>query len=544
MKRLTVDGGGDSAVILALRSWGRIFSGIRVSKNRRSLAVLEQVRNRKSSDSAAAWLRWHDPATTPRLPSSQLDYLKVFELARVEALASLELSGMAQNLSPMYVSDSLNRLAERLYVLAREAFADPERIPKSVRNRFPEWVESNGAIRWRFSQLLRFRVGAQSLDQRILVTCLERAARHLRDQRQFAESLGPVLAELTSVHMAPNYQPSVRGTASQEENQLSLISFDGTVSKGGARDESAIDRKYIQYRIFDTQWDEIGPANRWLHHVDPGSLRPAGSVGRGKAVRLSSRLQSRILSTRPKTWYFDQEEGRIDGRRLYRLAFNKPNPRIFRNEIRRQSRDACVVFLVDQSGSMRGIKQQLCCQVVDVAVNMLETCGIRSEVLGFTTAYMKENPVWQKWHSVGRPDFPGRLNATRHIVYKSFNQHWAHVRNQMSLMLAKGFGQENFDGEALDWAGQRLKERSEKKKSILVFSDGVPYDEATVCANGRGVLEEHLRSVLAHLKESDISVVAIGSQNNLLRFYPKVLNLNRAEDVADAVFEALSDELL
>lgn len=205
--------------------------------------------------------------------------------------------------------------------------------------------------------------------------------------------------------------------------------------------------------------------------------------------------------------------------------------------------DACVTLLVDQSGSMRGERQRMAALAIDLAVHSLEVCRVRCEVLGFTTRFGADNPVAQAWRKAGSPSAPGRLNALRHVVFKTPSQPWRRARPQLGLLLREAFGFENVDGEALHWAARRLAHRPEPRKILVVLSDGAPYDAATAQANGREYLEHHLRAVIAELESSPIHLVAIGTGQEVGRYYRQAVTVRRPEAVAEVLFDRLGDLL-
>ena len=182
-------------------------------------------------------------------------------------------------------------------------------------------------------------------------------------------------------------------------------------------------------------------------------------------------------------------------------------------------------------------------QAIDLAVQTLEACRISCEVLGYTTVAGEDNPVYRAWHAHGQPPSPGRLNALRHMIYKSAHDPWRRVRPSLGLMLRADFGRENLDGEALDWAARRLAALPEPRKILLVLSDASPFDAATVAVHGRGYLETHLRQVITAIDASAIQLVAIGTSHRVGYYYRQAVVLNRNESVADTLFAQLGQLL-
>ena len=133
----------------------------------------------------------------------------------------------------------------------------------------------------------------------------------------------------------------------------------------------------------------------------------------------------------------------------------------------------------------------------DILARTLERCGVKVEILGFTTRAWKGG---QSARGCGcarasAPN-PGRLNDLRHIVYKAADSPGAARGRNLGLMLREGLLKENIDGEAILWAHQRLLARTEQRRILMVISDGAPVDDSTLSANPGNYLEQHLREVI------------------------------------------------
>ena len=68
-------------------------------------------------------------------------------------------------------------------------------------------------------------------------------------------------------------------------------------------------------------------------------------------------------------------------------------------------------------------------------------------------------------------------------------------------MLKEGLLKENIDGEALDWAYKRLATRPEKRKILMVISDGAPVDDSTLSSNKSTYLDSHLKYVIKFIEK-------------------------------------------
>ena len=212
-------------------------------------------------------------------------------------------------------------------------------------------------------------------------------------------------------------------------------------------------------------------------------------------AKLANRLQRRLMAQQSRAWEFDLEEGLLDSARLARVVVNPMTPLSFKREKDMEFRDTVVTLLIDNSGSMRGRPITVAAMSADILARTLERCGVKVEVLGFTTRMWKGGQSRERWIAAGKPANPGRLNDLRHIVYKAADAPWRRARKSLGLMLREGILKENIDGEALLWAHNRLVGRSEQRKILMVISDGAPVDDSTLSVNPGNYLERHLREV-------------------------------------------------
>jgi len=302
------------------------------------------------------------------------------------------------------------------------------------------------------------------------------------------------------------------------------------------------------YRIFSTHADRevlarelVSPAEAVrLRALLDGELQPY----RRLAAHWAHRLQRLLLTRQRRYWRRDQEEGRIDPSRLARLVADPGQVNLFCNEEESPFPRTAVTLLLDNSGSMRGRPIHIAALTADLLTQALERCGIRVEVLGYTTAHWQGGPVEQAWQAAGSPPAPGRLNALRHIVYKPMDQPWRRARRSFGVMLQDGLLKENIDGEALAWACQRLLRRPEPRRLLIVLSDGAPMDQSTLAANPRHYLEEHLHQVVAWAeKQPGLMLRAIGIGHPVARYYRHALSVRSVDELATALFGSLRDWL-
>nr|MCH9780840.1 cobaltochelatase subunit CobT [Alphaproteobacteria bacterium] len=243
-------------------------------------------------------------------------------------------------------------------------------------------------------------------------------------------------------------------------------------------------------------------------------------------TRLANRLQRRLLAKQQLQWETDLEEGQLDPRQLLRLVHTPLNPKCFRKPYKHPYRDTVVTMLIDNSGSMRGRPIALAAMCAEVLSRTLEQCGVKSELLGFTTSAWKGGKSRDAWIAAGKKRHPGRLNDIRHICYKHAHETWRRARPRLGIMLREGLLKENIDGEALLWAHERLCKIPAERRILLVISDGAPVDDTTLSANGSLYLESHLHEVIKTIETKQrVELSAIGIGHAVDRYYASAVTI-------------------
>jgi cobaltochelatase CobT len=245
-------------------------------------------------------------------------------------------------------------------------------------------------------------------------------------------------------------------------------------------------------------------------------------------ARLARELMALLATPLRDDWAQAQEEGFIDGRRLAQLITSPTERRLFRQPVRDPVADAAVTFLIDCSGSMRTHRQAVSA-MVDVFTRALELAGATSEILGFTTGAWNGGRAAKDWQRAGRPPRPGRLNEVLHLVFKDAETPWRRARRDLAAMLKEDAFREGIDGEALQWAALRLRERPEQRKLLIVISDGCPMDAATTLANDAQFLDRHLQQVAGDIEAAgDIELSAVGVGLDLSAYFRRSLVIDLA----------------
>ena len=154
-----------------------------------------------------------------------------------------------------------------------------------------------------------------------------------------------------------------------------------------------------------------------------------------------------------------RKEGKIDTRNIYRLGMNKTD--VFMKDGKVDEFDGCAYILIDNSGSMMGAKRYAACCAAAVQeeafkglfpfkiVAFDETSRIVHEVVKDWNEQRQQNCCW------------------------NFSQHGR-------------YGSGNADEHDIRIATMELLKRSERKKLLIVLSDGAPDD----CEDTKRAIQE------------------------------------------------------
>ena len=562
-------------------------SRIRLPPPPRDLSAADAAQIRGAADAMALRLRYHDDVLhAKRAPQGEMAraIFEGVEQARVEALGARRMAGVAANLSAMiegrYRRQGYDRvidrgdetLAEAVAMLAREQLTGAPPPPAAQR-----LVDL-----WR--PFLEGRIGRDILDLKRTIEdqdAYARAARRLiqdldltlgdaeaasesDDQQSEGEEASDAEQEAESGEGAKARAEAALESALPEHQpdggeQHGVEEIDGEMMQGPSEDDrerSGRPGRYPRngdgaadpsvYRAFTTQFDEIVSADELC---DPEELtRLRGLLDQQLShlhsviARLANRLQRRLLAKQTRAWEFDLEEGMLDPARLSRVVTNPIYPLSYKREKETDFRDTVVTLLIDNSGSMRGRPITVAAMSADILARTLERCGVKVEILGFTTRAWKGGQSRELWIGSGKPANPGRLNDLRHIVYKSADMPWRRARRSLGLMLREGILKENIDGEALSWAHGRLIGRTEQRRILMVISDGAPVDDSTLSVNPGNYLEKQLRAVIGDIERySPVELVAIGIGHDVTRYYKRAVTLVDAEQLGGTMLEKLAE---
>jgi cobaltochelatase CobT len=542
---------------------------------------------RGHADSIALKLACHDPRVHRKLMPANPQARGVFEAveqARVEAIGARRMSGVAKNLTAM-LDDHFHRgkydeitdradapLSDALAMLVRERLtgqAPPAAAKKMVDLWRPILEDRIGARLDRLDRLVedQTRFGDAVHD---LLSALD-----LGDERNMdgdedendddnrdgesdqsgaegspdgdaAQEMGADQAQATSEEMSESAMEAAQASTSDtfDDGELGDDETPGEATRPNR--SGANEPRGPEYHAFAPKFDEVVNAEDLCDHDELERLRSYLDKQlahlQGIVARLANRLQRRLMAQQNRAWEFDLEEGILDPARLSRVVTDPYHPLSFMREKEATFRDTVVTLLLDNSGSMRGRPITVAATCADILARTLERCGVKVEILGFTTRAWKGGQSRETWLAAGKPANPGRLNDLRHIIYKSADAPWRRSRKNLGLMMREGLLKENIDGEALDWAHKRLLGRAEQRKILMMISDGAPVDDSTLSVNPGNYLERHLRHVIEEIEtRSPVELIAIGIGHDVTRYYRRAVTIVDAEELGGAITEKLAE---
>jgi cobaltochelatase CobT len=333
----------------------------------------------------------------------------------------------------------------------------------------------------------------------------------------------------------------------ENNDEMQDLEDDGSENvKPQYKESKSVETILSEYMVYSNKYDEIITAqdlcedeelNRLRKYLDQ-QLKSFQTI----ISRLANRLQRKLLAKQNRSWEFNIEEGLLDTSRLTRVITDPFYSLSFKKEKDTDFKDTVVSLLIDNSGSMRGRPITVAAMSADILARTLEKCGVKVEILGFTTKAWKGGKSRESWMQNNKPPSPGRLNDLRHIIYKAADEPWRRSKKNLGLMMREGLLKENIDGEALLWAHKRLQNRYEARKILMVISDGAPVDDSTLSVNSGNYLEKHLRGAINWIEnKSDVQLLAVGIGHDVTRYYKKAVTIVDAEQLADVMTEQLVD---
>ena len=349
-------------------------------------------------------------------------------------------------------------------------------------------------------------------------------------------------------------EDQIKSKDNKNKKNLKKIPFNEKIIKKqkSKQTDNNISRNFLEkkksinhhYKIFTKEFDLSVNAKNLASKSELNVLRKKFENEYYENKRLINKLVKKLerlfSSLNTNSWKFDQEEGYIDSSRLANLVANPQNLEIFKSKNENIEKNTIVSLLLDNSGSMRGKPIITSAITTEIITKVLERCKVNVEILGFTTKEWKGGRAKKKWESTGKIETPGRLNDLLHIIYKDADVTWNNCKNNLGLILKDGLLKENIDGEAVKWAYKRLINRKEKKKILIVISDGAPVDDSTLSNNPPDILDNHLKEIVNNIQnDKSIKLVAIGIGHDVSKYYKNAFIIDNVENLGDIIIDNL-----
>ena len=526
--------------------------------------MLSKIRG--ESDQIALKIKHHDPVLHSKTtPSSDLSsqIFKIAEDCRIEAVGTKKLEGTKNNLKklldnkfketilPVPGSDNKEALVNALHLVIREKITGSKAPDNTLipLEKWRPWINSRiGNLLNQLSENIENQEIFGKKTKELLTALQAEIGEHdtnndgdsednnednnsdendneENDSSAQGESDDDQEAGLDGGSDSNDDQSEMEGetqdTDMESQDGDGEGEFEANPLKGHNSDKNKVN---YNYEVFTSKYDEIVNATDLCEEDElirlRGTLDKQLENMQGTIARLANKLQRKLQARQNRSWNFDLEEGMLDASKLARIITQPLFPLSYKQEKDMKFRDTIVTLLIDNSGSMRGRPITIAAICADIMARTLERCGVKVEILGFTTKAWKGGQSREQWINDGKPSYPGRLNDLRHIIYKAADAPWRRSKNSLGLMLREGILKENIDGEALMWAHERLLGRLEDRKILMVISDGAPVDDTTLSSNSGNYLEQHLKQVIAYIEnKSPIELVAIGIGHDVTRYY-------------------------
>jgi cobalamin biosynthesis protein CobT len=231
------------------------------------------------------------------------------------------------------------------------------------------------------------------------------------------------------------------------------------------------------------------------------------------AARMALQVMSR------KLWSTNLKRGRLDTRKLAKLGTHdmkrQGQPEVFKLPGQRKTLDTAVSVLVDASGSMIGERKYD--MAIAAAYGMLQVCNtlhVPVEIAAFTEYVNLYHFLIKSWDErrVSKDTFLSRSESVSKAL------------------------RDNADGDSIMLAYHRLRQRKEKKRVLLVLSDGQP-------AAGRGDIYGYTKKVIKSIEAGkNVDIMGIGIVDDTVRnLYANHKVISTADAIPSGLIEVLKN---
>ena len=228
------------------------------------------------------------------------------------------------------------------------------------------------------------------------------------------------------------------------------------------------------------------------------------------------------LQTRSKGRYeYGKKKGTLHNGSLHRILQGDSGiaDRVFRKHVVSDVVDTAVCLLVDCSGSMSGRKFETACSGAGALAECLKPLNIPYTTLGFTNTQDREEPIiW---------------------IFNDYGERIALPELVDRFSKASGCLWQNSDGDAIAYATHTLRQRKEKRKVLIVLSDGSPAGR-----DWAGDIDAYTLHTVQHAEQTGIDVYGVGIQDtNVQRFYTNNVVVNNLAELAPSILKIIDRSL-
>lgn len=208
------------------------------------------------------------------------------------------------------------------------------------------------------------------------------------------------------------------------------------------------------------------PANERM----PFELKGQANVLKRKVEKIFHNMQKPILRGR--------RTGQLDAAMAYKLAMNQMDCFMKKGEV--SEFDGCTYFLTDNSGSMQGNRQENCCKALaKIEHAFQDVMPLKIVAFNADDCYSVRHQVLKNWSE--KVSSNGSYNFLTHCYANGGNK----------------------DGYSIRVATEELLHRPERKKILIVLSDGLP------SAYEKNDGEKDVNDAVRKARKAGISVISI-----------------------------------
>jgi len=238
-----------------------------------------------------------------------------------------------------------------------------------------------------------------------------------------------------------------------------------------------------------------------------------------KGSKLSSKVSRLFQARSQRLIEHNRKVGRLDKRDLYRIP-NGDKDVFTRKVDRLDTQDTAIYLLTDASGSMLGEKYPATSVAVALLTEAMKPLKIPVKIAAFTERRISGG------------------DQLEHYVIKEFSEHRtrAQIIEDYTRLYTKC--NQNADGDSLLLAYREIMARKERRKIIIVLSDGKP------CCDKAGDAASFLRDVIKMIGTS-AELYGIGIlDSSVSEFYPENTVLRNIGDLEECLLRVVKSKLL